>query len=154
MPYDYEQLANNIAGPDCQDAVRYVAKRLHDAELMHTHADIASTAPCSYCWIRAGKAIRALREFTGHPSVGQMLAVADFPQPPPPDNPWPLRVKLAHGRRVHAAQVNPMVHAGHDTLCGYYVHAQYNNHWLPGDTAVTCAPCNVQLRKEENNGYH
>jgi hypothetical protein len=62
----YEQQAYEIAGPDSEEAVRAVAEALHRGESMHTHAEYQSPEPCSYCWLRAGRAVRALRELMGY----------------------------------------------------------------------------------------
>jgi hypothetical protein len=75
---DYEQIANETAGPDASEALRYMAEALHRGESMHTHAEIQQDV-CSYCWLRAGRAMRAVREFSGHPYFAEQQRLRDLP---------------------------------------------------------------------------
>lgn len=65
MPHD----DNGIAGPDAHEALRVTAAALHRGESIHMHDNVGDKEPCSYCWLRAGRALRALREFSGHPAI-------------------------------------------------------------------------------------
>lgn len=148
MTYDYQQIANDIAGPDCREAVRVVAEKLHYNESMHLHEGSERKEPCSYCWLRAGKAVRALREFNGHPSVTDIVGGPVVAEPIVEVDPWPLRVRLANGRKIHAARVkedSPI----RETPCGYFLSPQQRAHWQPTETPVSCSPCLSHIRKEE-----
>lgn len=56
---DYRKQAHDWAGPGREAMVDAIAKFLHFNESMHMHEDIEAEC-CAYCWLRAGKAIRAL----------------------------------------------------------------------------------------------
>ena len=78
MPHDdYEQIANDIAGPDAREALRTTAEALHRGESIHMHDNVGDKEPCSYCWLRAGRALRALREFSGHPAFAAKAELVD-----------------------------------------------------------------------------
>jgi hypothetical protein len=62
MPYDYEQIANDVAGPGHRKLIRAIAEANHYNESMHMHEDIHRNEPCSYCWLRAGRAVRVMVE--------------------------------------------------------------------------------------------
>lgn len=76
---DYELIANSIAGPDAREAVRAIAEALHANESLHMHEGTSSPEPCSYCWLRSGQALRAMRRFAGHPHFAS-LEGAEGPQ--------------------------------------------------------------------------
>ena len=59
---DYKQAANKLAGPGRGRQVLTVAKALHAAEPTRLHVDSDDTYPCPYCWLRAGRAVRAMAE--------------------------------------------------------------------------------------------
>lgn len=56
---DYRQQAYDWAGPGREAMVDAIADFLHFNESLHMHEDIEAKC-CAYCWLRAGKAIRAL----------------------------------------------------------------------------------------------
>ncbi|GAA0705032.1 hypothetical protein GCM10010193_70090 [Kitasatospora atroaurantiaca] len=75
MAYDYERIANEFAGPNAQDMVRAVAENLHYNESMHMHEQIEATEPCSYCWLRAGRSVRVMRQFESQPTPASSPSV-------------------------------------------------------------------------------
>ncbi len=64
MPRDttnYGDLARQWAGTGNDEVVQEIAQHLHYNESLHMHDDVGSDEPCSYCWLRAGKALQAIR---------------------------------------------------------------------------------------------
>lgn len=57
----YRDQAYEWAGPGRQPMVDAVAAKLHFNESLHMHENVEGNS-CSYCWLRAGKAVRALAE--------------------------------------------------------------------------------------------
>ena len=89
MPHDdYEQIANDIAGPDAREALRAAADALHRGESIHLHDNIGDVEPCSYCWLRAGRALRALREFSGHPTFANQVQPTEDDELKAPEVIW------------------------------------------------------------------
>ena len=62
MTEDYRRAAERMAGPGRQGLVRAVAEHHHFNESLHMHQDIGSREPCSYCWLRAGRAVQILAQ--------------------------------------------------------------------------------------------
>jgi hypothetical protein len=54
-----------VAEPDHRPAVEAIAKHLHANESIHLHDRSEGSEPCSYCWLRAAKAVQAI-ERGGH----------------------------------------------------------------------------------------
>jgi hypothetical protein len=65
MSHDYRSIALNIAGHEHADKVDAVAAELHYGESMHMHDMPQNGKPCSYCWLRAGRAVRAMVRLAG-----------------------------------------------------------------------------------------
>lgn len=61
-----ENAIRRAGGPENEAAVVAVATHLHANESMHLHEAGTSASPCSYCWLRAGNAIQALRKAGFH----------------------------------------------------------------------------------------
>ncbi len=68
--YDYRAQAYRMAGAGNEKLVNVVAATLHYNESLHMH-DLANAehGKCSYCWLRAGRAVRALAEVTTFSAV-------------------------------------------------------------------------------------
>lgn len=60
MSHDYRQTAHEWAGPGREALVDAVAAYHHANESIHMHQDIGSREPCSYCWLRAARAVQIL----------------------------------------------------------------------------------------------
>ena len=71
--FDYRVNAMHRAGPENEAAVKVVAEQLHANESIHLHG--LEAEPCSYCWLRAGNAVQALRE-AGFSLVSQIGEVS------------------------------------------------------------------------------
>ncbi|MEU4825130.1 hypothetical protein AB0H37_24930 [Actinomadura sp. NPDC023710] len=84
-----EQHARRLAGAHNQEALAKIAEHLHYNESIHLH-DLAgeSLEPCNYCWLRAGKAIHALR------IAGLPLVLG--PDPVQADEPVEVEAKILH----------------------------------------------------------
>ncbi|MCP9947194.1 hypothetical protein [Actinomadura madurae] len=79
MTSSEEQHARHLAGTHNQDALEKIARFLHANESIHMHQRIEDKEPCEYCWLRAGKALAALRQ-AGLPVVlGPDPVIADEP---------------------------------------------------------------------------
>jgi len=62
---DYRALAYEMAGPGNEKHVDAVAAANHYNESIHMHdlgVEKKQHGACSYCWLRAGRAVRALVE--------------------------------------------------------------------------------------------
>ncbi|NEA21561.1 hypothetical protein [Actinomadura bangladeshensis] len=62
MSSSEEQHARKLAGAANQEALERIARHLHANESLHMHQRVGDKDPCEYCWLRAGKALWALRE--------------------------------------------------------------------------------------------
>lgn len=62
MSDEYRRAAEQMAGPGREDLLRTVAEYHHYNESLHMHQDIGSREPCSYCWLRAGRAVQILAQ--------------------------------------------------------------------------------------------
>lgn len=61
MTEDYRATAMAwVAEPDHRPMVEAIAKHLHANESLHEHHHVEHTEPCSYCWLRAAKAVQAI----------------------------------------------------------------------------------------------
>lgn len=63
MSYDYRAQAYHMAGAGNEKAVDAVAAELHYNESLHMHNlgdEKKEHGACSYCWLRAGRAVHAL----------------------------------------------------------------------------------------------
>ncbi|MBI0296745.1 hypothetical protein JBE04_20350 [Streptomyces sp. PRKS01-29] len=58
---------------------------------------------------------------------------------------YPLRVRLYGGRNTHAARET--VDAAAETACQTFIDILAENHWLDGDTMVTCKRCTRALNE-------
>lgn len=59
--FDYRAAVIAQVGPGNETTVEAIAEHLHYNESLHMHEGVADKEPCSYCWLRAGKAIQAIR---------------------------------------------------------------------------------------------
>lgn len=69
----YRQIAEKMAGLGRERLVRAIAEYHHGNESLHMHQDIERREPCSYCWLRAGRAMQIVGE---HLPVGALADVA------------------------------------------------------------------------------
>jgi hypothetical protein len=63
MDYDYRAQAYHMAGAGNEKHVDNVAAELHYNESLHMHdlgREKKQHGACSYCWLRAGRAVHAL----------------------------------------------------------------------------------------------
>lgn len=63
MGYDYRAQAYHMAGRGNEKAVNAIAAELHYNESLHMHNlgdEEREHGACSYCWLRAGRAVHAL----------------------------------------------------------------------------------------------
>ncbi|MDX3109689.1 hypothetical protein [Nonomuraea angiospora] len=67
-----EKMAEGVAGPGHEQLVRAIAEYHHGNESLHMHQDIERREPCSYCWLRAG---RAMQIVGGHLLGGPLAEV-------------------------------------------------------------------------------
>ncbi|WP_141576184.1 hypothetical protein [Actinomadura sp. WMMA1423] len=88
MTSSEEQHARRLAGVHNQDAVERIARHLHANESLHMHQRVEDTDPCEYCWLRAGKAIHALR------AAG--LPIVLGPDPVKADEPVKVEAQVLH----------------------------------------------------------
>jgi hypothetical protein len=77
-PEDYQTTAYAWAGPGRQALVDSVQHALHFNESLHMHQDIGETS-CPYCWLRAGRAVRALADSGLLPAALERTAPAAAP---------------------------------------------------------------------------
>lgn len=92
-----EQHARTLAGDHNQKALEKIAEHLHYNESIHLH-DLAgeSMKPCNYCWLRAGKAIHALRV------AG--LPIVLGPDPVQADEPVEVEAQVLHDLEAIASR--------------------------------------------------
>jgi hypothetical protein len=58
---DYRAVAMAwVAEPDHRPMVEVAARHLHANESLHLHDNVEGKEPCSYCWLRAAKAVQAI----------------------------------------------------------------------------------------------
>jgi hypothetical protein len=58
---DYRAVAMAwVAEPDHRPMVEAAARHLHANESLHLHDNVEGKEPCSYCWLRAAKAVQAI----------------------------------------------------------------------------------------------
>ena len=83
MPFDYRAQAYKWAGPGNEAAVDAVVRDLHYNEPLEMHQlgqEGTQYGACSYCWLRAGRAVHALaiKELMGQPrpQMSATLAMA------------------------------------------------------------------------------
>lgn len=61
--WDYRAHAYELAGPGSEHLVDAVAGSLHYNESLHMHQlgdEEVQNGACSYCWLRAGRSVRAV----------------------------------------------------------------------------------------------
>lgn len=58
----YSNIAERMAGPGHEQLVRKLAEYHHCSESLHMHEQIELREPCSYCWLRAGRAMQIVGE--------------------------------------------------------------------------------------------
>lgn len=64
---DYRAVAMAwVAEPDHRPMVEAIAKHLHYNESLHLHDMVEGREPCSYCWLRAAKAVQAIERAGQH----------------------------------------------------------------------------------------
>lgn len=66
----YREIAMQCVTDPHRADVEAIAKHLHANESLHLHDCIEGPEPCSYCWLRAAKAVQAI-ERTGRAVVSE-----------------------------------------------------------------------------------
>lgn len=97
MTTSEEQHARRLAGVHNQDALEKIAEHLHYNESIHLH-DLSDelAKSCPYCWLRAGKAIHALR-IAG-------LPIVLGPDPVQVDEPVEVEAEVLHALEIAGAR--------------------------------------------------
>jgi hypothetical protein len=81
MSHDYRKQAYDWAGDGNEKLVDAVAARLHYNESLHMHnlgVEKKQYGACEYCWLRAGKAVRALVDIGAIGSKTERAAAAEL----------------------------------------------------------------------------
>lgn len=78
---DYRAIAMAwVTELDHRPAVESIAKHLHANESLHLHDCTEGPEPCSYCWLRAAKAVQAIERdgcFIAAPPPERMLVSSE-----------------------------------------------------------------------------
>ncbi|WP_431897861.1 hypothetical protein [Nonomuraea sp. bgisy101] len=70
----YSAIAERMAGPGREQLVRKLAEYHHGNESLHMHEYIERREPCSYCWLRAGRAMQIVGEHLVAGPLADVLA--------------------------------------------------------------------------------
>lgn len=93
---DYRAMALAwVSEVDHRPDVEAIAKHLHANESLHLHDDTEGPEPCSYCWLRAAKAVQAIER------AGRVIVAA------PKGGAVPGERLLTPGEVARALQVDP-----------------------------------------------
>lgn len=103
-----------IAEAEHRPAVEAIAKHLHYNESLHLHDMVERREPCSYCWLRAAKAVQAVEQ------SGRRIV------PKPPELPtWEQMSDLDKGAallHLHKVEVEGTEYATSDYPAEYFDH--------------------------------
>lgn len=127
---DLRTHAYSMAGPGNERRVDAIARDLHYNESIHMHNladDNVQHGACEYCWLRAGRAVRALVRTDLLTVPEQMAPKPSAPGPVRPGQIWADKYPGNKGRTVRVAEVE----ATHAVV---EVATEADNSWSSGNT--------------------